>query len=48
MTLPGDVRRRVQEILFRTFAVQSDRDKVTFVLLHHEFEIGVRHKVFVR
>lgn len=45
---PRDVRRRIQEVLFRALAVQPDRNEVAFVLFHHELEIGVRHEVFVR
>lgn len=42
----SDVRRCVEEILLRSFAVEAYGHKIAFVLVHHQFEIVVRQVVF--
>lgn len=37
----SNVRRRVQEILFSAFAIETDRHEIPFVLFHHQLEIVV-------
>lgn len=38
----SDIRRRVEEILLGAFTIETDRDEVALVLLHHQFEVVVR------
>lgn len=41
------VGRCVEEILFGTFAIQSNGHKIAFVFFHHELEILVGQVIFV-
>ena len=43
----GHVGRSVQEILFGSFAVQSDGDEVAAIFSHHQLEVVVGQRVFV-
>lgn len=41
----SDIRRCVEKILLGAFAIETDRNEVTLVLLHHQFKVVVREIV---
>lgn len=39
------IRRCVEEILLRAFAIETDRNEIAFILFHHQLEIVVREVI---